>query len=399
MSVATLTSAASFAEPTSRIVLDQSNAGPVDSADDQSTDSAETMVQSVLAQANSATGEVTAWTAVDGRQSRNGAVSATATQSADGVWSYTMSNAAAQGSALTVGAGAQVDLTHEQSAGESASVSALSALRIGAYAGHTVQGVSAVSNVIETGGSGDQSLALRQSSAAAVSATARFDGADAEVETFEQAVSAAGNSLAAAGSESSVIADIDQSSSGDVTARTDAVIRTADYGGVSAAAAVGNTVRITADYGYGHAQGAQTNSGAVRAIANLDVGDFGGDLVSGSATATGNASLVSTIGADAYTGLNQTNSGPVSAELAFTGGAGGDGAAAGSLLSASAIGNAQSAYICSECPVGLNADMTQTNTGSVTARTSASQTGFGGAMTSSATAVGNAATFSTRQPG
>jgi len=85
--------------------------------------------------------------------------------------------------------------------------------------------------------------------------------------------------------------------------------------------------------------------------------------------------------------------------VAGSGLGGGDGVGQGSIASASAIGNAQSAYVCAECPVGLSAQITQTNSAGVTASALTTHTGRPGAVTSSATAIGNAATFSTQTPG
>lgn len=399
-SAATLISAASFAEPTDRVELDQANSGPTTAEDVQSADGADTAVSNAFAQANSATGEVTNWTGVSGAQSLTGTVDAVSSVTADGIWSYALSNAAAQGNALTVGANADVDLDLEQNAAAGSRVSGLSALRITDYAGHTVQGASAAANAAQVTGSGAHDLQLRQSADGDVAAATALDAADAEIETFDQGAQAAGNSLTAGGYEGNPIAGIDQSQTGTVEAETTATVRNADYGGVAASSAAGNTVTMANDYGYAHAQGSQTNSGAVRAATTLNIADFGNGLIAGSANAVGNSGLVSNIGADAYTGLNQNNSGPVTAQVNFTGGIGGSGVGgAGAALSASAMGNAQSGYICSECPVSLNANINQTNSGPVRAGVNASHAGQIGALTGSATAVGNAATFSSRRPG
>jgi hypothetical protein len=90
------------------------------------------------------------------------------------------------------------------------------------------------------------------------------------------------------------------------------------------------------------------------------------------------------------------NSGPVTAQVNFTGGAGGG---LGSALTATAMGNAQSAYVCAECPVSLGGQFSQTNSGFVGSTVNASHSGYVGAITSTSTAIGNTATFSTRQGG
>ncbi|MFP4519449.1 MAG: holdfast anchor protein HfaD [Oceanicaulis sp.] len=398
-SAAILTSAASFAEPTDRIELDQQSSGPVRSQDAQTAGGVETAVSTALAQANSATGQVTSWTGVSGAQSLSGSVDAVSSVNVENAWSYVISTAAAQGNALTADADANVDLDLDQTASTGARVSGLSALRIASYAGHTVQGASAAANAVQVSGGGDHDLRLAQESGAEVMARADLDAADGEIETFAQGAQAAGNALTAGGYGASPIADLDQSQSGTVAAEARADIANADYGGAAASSAAGNTVMIQNDYGYAHAQGAQTNTGPVRATTTLNVADFGNGLVAGSANAAGNSALVSNIGADAYTGLNQVNSGPVTAQVTFAGGIGGVGADSGAALSASAIGNAQSAYVCAECPVSLDARIAQTNSGPVAAGVNASHTGFVNALTGSATAVGNVASFSSRTPG
>lgn len=393
-------SAASFAEPTDRVELDQETRGPVLGQDVQSAGGVETAVSTALAQGNSATGEVTNWTAVTVSQALSGPVDAVSSVDVENAWSYVISNATAQGNALTAGVDANVDLDMDQSSAAGSRVSALSALRIGEYAGHTVQGASAAANAVQVSGAGAHELDIRQSSGSDVIAGAVLDASTAEVETFAQGAQAAGNSLTAGGYDGNPIVDLDQSQTGTVEAIAGANIANADYGGVSASSAAGNTLTIANDYGYAQAQGSQTNAGPVRATTTLNVGDFGNGLVAGSANAVGNSSLVSNIGADAYSGVAQTNSGPVIAQVNFAGGIGGSGVGgAGAALTASAMGNAQSAYICAECPVSLNADINQVNSGPVIAETNALHSGFVNALTGSATAVGNAATFATRTPG
>lgn len=359
----------------------------------------ETTDSSAVAQANSVADQLTNWTAVTGAQSMSGAVDAFAARAVGEVWSYAISNAVAQGNALTVGAEATFDLNLEQSAGAGSRVSALSDLRIASYAGHTVQGAGAAANAVEVAGASDQTLTLDQSSGADVGAGALLDAPDAEIETFAQGAQAAGNSLTAGGYGSSPVADITQSQTGTVEAIAGADIADADYGGVSASSAAGNTVTMTNSYGYSHAQGSQTNAGLVRATTTLNIADFGNGLIAGSASAVGNSSLVSNIGSNAYSGVDQVNSGPVVAQVSLLGGGPGAGVGAGAALSASAIGNAQSAYICSECPASLNAAINQTNSGPVTAGAFASHSGVVNALSGSAVAVGNAATLSSRTAG
>jgi hypothetical protein len=131
----------------------------------------------------------------------------------------------------------------------------------------------------------------------------------------------------------------------------------------------------------------------VQATTNLALGAYTNGVAVGTANAVGNSALTSVIGADGYSGVAQTNTGDVGAAVNFIGGAGGG---LGTALSASAMGNAQSAYICSDCPVSLEGAFTQANSGAVTSQVNAAHAGYVGAITSTSTALGNVATFSTR---
>jgi hypothetical protein len=373
----------------------QSNDGSTTASEAIIAEQAETVVTSAFAQANSATGLITNWTGVTGQQVLTGSADATSSVAIDNAWSYVTSNASAQGNALTVRgeAGATLDMT--QTAGAGARTGALSDLRISSYAGHTVQGASATMNAVEVSTYGDRDVTLSQNSAGTTEAVARLDAGNAEIETVAQGVTATGNSALVTGGGFAPV-EVDQTQSGDVTAEASATVGTADYGAVSASQAAGNTATLFNDYGYGETRGSQTNSGAVRAVTNLDLGTYNNGLAVGSANAVGNSALTSVIGADAYSGVAQTNTGTVSALVNFNGGAGGG---LGTALSASAMGNAQSAYICSECPVSLGGNFSQVNSGAVTSQVTGNHAGFVGAITSTSSAIGNAATFSTRSGG
>jgi hypothetical protein len=394
-SAATLISAASFAEPTDRVEIDQSSSGDARASEDVTAAGAETVVTNVFAQANSATGLITNWTGVTGSQSLGGASRAASTIAMDNAWSYVTTGAQAQGNALSVRGEANADVAMRQEAAASARVRALSDLRISTYAGHTIQTAAASTNAAEVSGYGARDVTMTQTAAGDTSAATRLDAADAEIETVAQGVQAAGNSLTMAGGDFAR-GDIEQAQSGEVRAVAEAEIGLADYGVVSASQAAGNTVALTNDYGYGEVRGSQSNTGSVQAVTRLDLGAYTNGVAAGSANAVGNSALTSVIGADGYSGLAQTNTGPVTARVDFTGGAGGG---LGTALNATAMGNAQSAYVCAECPVSVGGQFSQTNSGFVGSSVTANHAGYVGAITSTSTAIGNAATFSTRQGG
>ncbi len=375
--------------------LDQSNDGSNTASEAITAQQAEVVTTSAFAQANSATGLITNWTGVYGQQVLTGSADATSSVAIDNAWSYVTSNASAQGNALIVRGDANANLDLTQTAGAGSRTGALSDLRISTYGGHTVQGASATMNAVESSTYGDRDTIVSQNSAGTTEAVARLDAGDAEIETVAQGVTAAGNSVMVTG-EGFARNEISQTQSGDVTAEASATVGTADYGAVSASQAAGNTVTLANDYGYGETRGSQTNTGNVRAVTNLDLGTFNNGLAVGTANAVGNSALTSVIGADAYSGVAQTNTGTVSALVNFNGGAGGG---MGTALSATAMGNAQSAYICSECPVSLGGNFSQVNSGAVNSQVTGNHSGFVGAITSTSSALGNVATFSTRSGG
>jgi hypothetical protein len=394
-SSATLASAASYAEPTDNVVIDQSNDGSSTSSEDITADQTETIITSPFAQANSTTGLIGRWTDYTGRQSMTGTSDATTNVLVDNAWSYVTSTATALGNAVTIRGDANVDVDLVQNASAGTRTGALSDLRITTYGAHTVQTANATMNAAEVSTYGERDVVLTQNSEGDTEAATRLDASTAEIETVAQGVSAAGNSLLVAGGEFAR-AQVDQTQSGDVTAEASADVRLADFGVVSASQAAGNTVTLFNDFGYGETRGSQTNAGNVRAVTNLDLGGYENGLAVGSANAVGNTALTSVISGDAFSGLAQTNTGAVSSTVNFNGGAGGG---LGTALSSTAMGNAQSAYICSTCPVGLEGAFTQSNSGAVTSQINANHSGYVRSITSSSSALGNVATFSNQSGG
>lgn len=386
-----LISAASFAGPISN---DQVNTDAETTAEATHTvDSTEAVTGLAIAQANSATGAVLDWSQIISNQVFTGDVRADSVTDAENVWGIATGHAAAQGNALSVSAGADMELDATQTAG-SGSVSALSALRLGEYAGHAVQTSQAAANAMEVAGNdAAMDLRVRQSSATSVDSRAVIDAASAEIETSVVTASAAGNSLNAGGFDTDTVADLDQSNSGTVRATAEADIENADYGVTAASQAAGNTATVRNEWGYARMQGEQLNEADVEAMTRLGVGAFENGAAVGSANAVGNSVLLSNFGADAYAGVGQVNSANVRGEVIMQGGSGHS-----AFATSSAIGNAQSAYICSECPVSLDGQFNQTNSGNVYSGVSQSYSGYVGAVTGSATAVGNASTFATTDP-
>jgi len=397
---AMLISAASFAEPTNRVALDQTNSGANAASDAVTVGVGESVNSTAMVQANGATGFVTDWTSVTGQQTFTASADAVSRVEADDIWSWIISGAVAQGNGMTVQSLSDLDVDLTQNAAAGSRVSALSELRVADYTAHVIQTSVAAANAVEVNAAyGSQAINLTQTAAGDTYAGARLDAEDARIEDVAAAVQASGNSLQVSGYEANPNAQINQSQSGTVTAEADITARDVHWGLTAATEAAGNTAVITNDWGYAHLQGEQTNTGDITARTVVNLGEFSNGVAAISAHGVGNNALVSNIGADAYSGIGQVNTGAVSGEAVFNGGHnGGSGVGGGIVASASAIGNAQSGYICSECPVGLTTFMNQTNSGAVTARAQVNSPGYTPFISSSATAVGNAATFATRPP-
>lgn len=388
MTAAIATSAPSFAALIDRVENDQSNSAPVAAVVEVEAVTSEIATAVAAAQSNSAGGSFASEAEMSSTQVTHGATSATTDIEADSVWGLSTGFATAQGNALTVDAADGLEMDAQQTAGAGASVTALSALRLNTYGGNTAQSAMATANAVEVMGTGNMPLDVRQSSEADVDARSEIEAA--EVETALATAQSAGNSLTVTGYEANIIALIGQENSGNVRATVDADIAAANWGVTAMTEAAGNTASSQNDWGYGHLQGSQTNSGEVRATTTLAVGTFGDGPVVGSAHAVGNNALVSNIGADAYSGVMQNNSGAVTGQVSMQLGSG-----MAAYGTSSAIGNAQSAYICASCPVNLNAPVNQVNSGAITSITQMRANGYVGGMTGTATAVGNVSTFST----
>lgn len=388
MTAAIATSAASFAASIDRVENDQANSAPVDATVEIDAVTTEIATAIATAQSNSAGGSFASESEVTSTQVTDGATSATTGIEADSVWGLSTGFATAQGNALTVDAENGLEMDAGQTAGAGASVSALSALRLNTYGGNTAQSAMATANAVEVMGSGNMPMNVRQSSEADVEARSQIEAE--EVETALATAQSAGNSLTVTGYEANIIALADQENSGNVRSTVDADIAHANWGVTAMSEAAGNTASTQNDWGYGHLQGSQTNSGEVRATTTLAVGTFGDGPVVGSSHAVGNNALVSNIGADAFSGVTQNNSGAVTGQVSMQLGTG-----MAAYGTSSAIGNAQSAYICATCPVGLNAQVNQVNSGAISSITQMRANGYVGGMTGTATAVGNVSTFST----
>ncbi|QTN20620.1 holdfast anchor protein HfaD [Brevundimonas sp. AJA228-03] len=185
---------------------------------------------------------------------------------------------------------------------------------------------------------------------------------------------------------------IRQRSAGDaVTASTSANAANAwDLAGRARATA--NQTLLYNDGGSVVATTDQSNLSQVRASATVTSYDWG----AAAAVAAGTGNEVVAGNNDVYLEIDssQVNSGGVEVSADFAGTNGYD-----AYVSADAIGNSVTGYVCATCQGNLIATNAQTNSGPVSATATTTVSGTGRAIASSASAVGNTATFYVSRPG
>ena len=158
------------------------------------------------------------------------------------------------------------------------------------------------------------------------------------------------------------------------------------------ATAVANNISVSNAYHPLDVRADQTNDGYVRAEADMNATAFG----SGSANAygVGNSTVAGNVAADIGLDNDQTNDGAVQSFARFNG-AGGYDASSSSV----AMGNAVTGYACSDCGGEFSARNRQSSSKTVSAAASVTISGHNRSVVSSATAIGNSATFYNSQPG
>ncbi len=394
-------SAASYAAPINNGQNTQEGAvgGDVTSETVLTLDQADDGVALATAQGNSVTGDYYDETAFANQQSMAADTRARAQANATNIYGGLNSSGVAQANSASLIHEGALDMTSDQTASGS-TVEAIALLRLDngdpdAYTGDLTTVAQGTANALETNGYGPQSVTARQSSSASVRAEARSDVNSVNSRTASASAVSAGNSQSARTYGGEAHIGVDQTNSGAITSVSD-VDHEGDaiWGATSSAQSVGNTAQVLNDDGAIRIDGAQINTGGVSASASLSVYGHDEGLALGSSNAVGNTALASALGGSVYSGVTQTNSGDVSATTLVNAGAG-----KGVVASATAMGNAQSAYICSACVTANSGTINQINSGAISARTQVTTQGYNPYVTGSAIAVGNAATFSSRDPG
>ncbi len=205
--------------------------------------------------------------------------------------------------------------------------------------------------------------------------------------------SSAANVYGSSSSTSTVNADYTQNSTGGQSQATTDVYQYRAYDVTAASTAAANSATISNDWGYTSIRGRQTSSTDVAADTRVTVGTWSAVAVA-SAYGVGNATLATNVGSDLVVDIDQMNTGGVDANAQFSG-LSNDGGEV--LVSSTAIGNAFTGYVCSECgDAAASGTVRQTNRGNITS-TGTITTNGAGAIIGSASAVGNSATFITTQ--
>lgn len=162
----------------------------------------------------------------------------------------------------------------------------------------------------------------------------------------------------------------------------------------SASQASGNTHTMTNTFGFVDLGNFQNNQGYVRSQSAVQLDQFSGFATS-SAYSVGNSMLLSNSASDTVLGNLQIAEGGVDALASLTG-ASATGAPV--TLSASAIGNAVTGFLCGNCgdpraTPNLTATSNQVNFGAVRSFGTVTMTGPSGAVIASGAAIGNTASF------
>jgi hypothetical protein len=253
------------------------------------------------------------------------------------------------------------------------------------------------------------------SSAAANNAATAAEHGDINLNLFQQATNSAtaytdvdacctGQTVAGASSAinawssssttSTVYAQYEQESYGARSEATTDVYQNRAYDVTAATTAAANSATMVNEWGYANLRGRQTSHTDVRAETRVTLPDFAG-YASVSSYGVGNATLATNVGSDMVIDLEQVNTGGVDSNAQFNGASSNQDV----VLATTAIGNAFTGYVCSQCgDAALTGHVYQSNGGNI-ASTGSITTSNAGVVIGSASAIGNSATFITTQRG
>lgn len=209
-------------------------------------------------------------------------------------------------------------------------------------------------------------------------------------------VAGSSSAINAYGSESTtstVNTNYTQTSTGGESRATTDVYQYRAYDVTAASTAAANSATINNEWGYASIRGRQTSSTDVTADTRVTVGTWSGVAVA-SAYGVGSTTLATNVGSDMVVDIGQMNTGGVAANAQFTGSSNDGGEV---LVSSTAIGNAFTGYVCSQCgDAAVSGAVNQINGGNITS-TGTITTSGAGMIVGSSSAIGNSATFITTQ--
>jgi hypothetical protein len=158
------------------------------------------------------------------------------------------------------------------------------------------------------------------------------------------------------------------------------------------ATATGNNISASNQGGDLNLTSAQTNAAYTQADSVVTAYAFGSASVTGSGV--GNSVMAANYGVSTELSNTQVNDGEVDGSASFTGGATDPTQPSYDLTaSSSAVGNAATAFACTDCGGVITIASSQTNTNTIDATTQVDMTGDNRSITSTATAIGNNASF------
>ena len=242
---------------------------------------------------------------------------------------------------------------------------------------------------------GPANVTVSQSSTASAVAnsdvTLGYTAADAEF-----GVSAVSNNLTATGLDGgSQTLDITQSMTGAMTQAAQFVAVGQAQTSDNNATASANNISVSNDGGPLDVTASQTNTGYVRGQAESTAYSFG--TASATATGVGNSAIYGESGGEITLNSSQFNSGAGVEAVSSSGGSTGYDLSS----TATAMGNAVTGYACSACGGVMNITSSQSNSADVSATAGIPYAGGAGSARSAistATAVGNTATFYVSKP-
>ncbi len=207
--------------------------------------------------------------------------------------------------------------------------------------------------------------------------------------------SSANNTWSSSSTTSTVNSNFHQESWGAASEATTDVYQYRAYDVTAATTAAANSATMANEWGYVDLRGGQIAATNVKADTRVTLSNWTGTATA-SAYGVGNATLATNVGSDMVINLDQLNTGGVSSNAQFTGGTGDHGDV---VVASTAIGNAFTGYVCSQCgDAALTGAVSQTNAGNIVS-TGSINTNAAGMIVGSASAIGNSSTFITTQKG